>query len=535
MPAEITSSKPIVVCGDDGLAARIVEELAAAHEPVVLLCSGEQTRAAQIASGLDVEVRVGDFRDLRALGAAGVAGARALALVAADDLVNLHAALAAQELNPHVRLVMRAFNVELGHRLEALFTDCRTLSASELAAPAFCQAVLHGYSGHSLDLHGRTLTVAELADGDPRLVMSLARWDSPVLRVQREARGTVLALAEGEPDPPAPRKRTPIRRRLGGLRPLTADRRVRVLLAAAGALTLFSALVFTLFFDLSPIDALYFTVTTITTTGYGDINLLEASTPLKLYGMAVMIFGALVVALLFALITDWIVGVRLAEALGEADLPERDHVVVCGAGSVGVRIVEQLTAAGVACAAIERHPDGPRLPVVRRLGVPLMIADPSQPQVLERLRLGRARALAAVTDDDLANLEIALRAREINPELRIVLRMFDQDLARRVDAAFDIHLSRSLGDLAAPAFVAALLGRRVLGIVPVGITSLPLVELPVSRAAAPVGELARRFEVEIMALDGRWRPSDETCPAAGQTLVALGPRRCVGALAAELA
>ena len=87
-----------------------------------------------------------------------------------------------------------------------------------------------------------------------------------------------------------------------------------------------------------------------------------------------------------------------------------------------------------------------------------------------------------VTDDDAANLAAALAARTLAPDIRVVLRLFDHDLAARVETAFAIHVSRSVSSLAAPAFAAALSERRALATIAVGAQALTVAEF-----AAPAG------------------------------------------------
>ena len=80
---------------------------------------------------------------------------------------------------------------------------------------------------------------------------------------------------------------------------------------------------------------------------------------------------------------------------------------------------------------------------------------PATPEVLLKAGIEDARALIACTDADLTNMEIALDAREIRPDMRIVLRLFDQRLAAKITKGFDIQLAFSAAALAAPAFAAA--------------------------------------------------------------------------------
>ena len=175
------------------------------------------------------------------------------------------------------------------------------------------------------------------------------------------------------------------------------DRRLAVVAVLFAVVVAGSALVFDDSLGISLLDAFYFTVTTVMSVGYGDINLLDASPAVKLFGTAIMVLGGVTLALVFALLTDAIVGARLARALGHGPLPRRDHVIVCGIGRTGGRILEQLAEAGVPCVAVERADGTGNTALARRLGVPLVVGDAAAGDTLDGLRLDSARALIAMT------------------------------------------------------------------------------------------------------------------------------------------
>ncbi len=166
-------------------------------------------------------------------------------------------------------------------------------------------------------------------------------------------------------------------------------------------------------------------------------------------------------ALMLGLVTEAIVGARLGRALGQYPVPKRDHVVVCGVGTTGSTIIEALSEAGGRCVAVERDEDALDAAFVKRLRLPVIIGDMSAGTTLDGLRLGTGRTLLAVIKDDMANLQCALLAQARAPGLRVVLRMFDTDLAVRVERGTGICLSRSVSALAAPAFVAAIFATPV--------------------------------------------------------------------------
>jgi len=148
---------------------------------------------------------------------------------------------------------------------------------------------------------------------------------------------------------------------------------------------------------------------------------------------------------------------------------------------------------------VERDEDALDAAFVKRLRLPVVIGDMAAGTTLDGLRLGPARALLAVTKDDMANLQCALLARARVPGLRVVLRMFDPDLATRVERTTGIYLSRSVSALAAPAFVAAIFGRRTAAVLPVGAEVLQIVDLTVERKT-DVRTLEETCQARVMAV-----------------------------------
>ncbi len=133
----------------------------------------------------------------------------------------------------------------------------------------------------------------------------------------------------------------------------------------------------------------------------------------------------------------------------------RNHIVVCGLGKVGYRVVKELLRLGEDVVGIELNAACPFLDDLARLHVPVLIGNARQRETLEKARVQEASAIVACTQDDLANLDIALDARELNPAIKVVLRMFDAQLAERVKRGFGLHTAFSTSALAAPVFAAA--------------------------------------------------------------------------------
>lgn len=129
----------------------------------------------------------------------------------------------------------------------------------------------------------------------------------------------------------------------------------------------------------------------------------------------------------------------------------RDHIVLCGLGHLGFRVLGQLLAANIPVVAIEKDSGGRFLDEARRTGVPILVRDMKDDQALVDAGIEHARAIVIATNDDMANLEVALDSRRMNPKIRIIMRQFDQQIADKLREAKLIDEAFSSAALAAPA------------------------------------------------------------------------------------
>jgi hypothetical protein len=120
---------------------------------------------------------------------------------------------------------------------------------------------------------------------------------------------------------------------------------------------------------------------------------------------------------------------RLTGLIGKRAVPRKGHVIVIGLGQVGLRLCMLLRECGVLVVAVDADEDAETVGLARRLRIPVVIGRAANPELLRRLSLGQARAFAAVTNEDLVNVESALTARSLAGDLRVVLRAGDGDVA----------------------------------------------------------------------------------------------------------
>lgn len=504
------SERPVVLCGLGRVGWRVLEFLREAGTPVAVVSLHGDATDPKLGG---VRVIRGDCRDPAVLEQAGISNARGVVIVTSDDLVNVATAMLARRLNSDCRVVVRMFNQNLIPRLGAALRNTTALSVSALTAPLLA---LSAVTGDSLgivkldtgplqiaevvaeagsDLVGRRL--AELADQYHYLTLAhlpnagAARWLHGVTR------DIVLSPADrivvcGRPDDLEPLLSLSRGRLLPGVRwagwlRRTARTAIRTFREIDLSLKLgTTALILTLF--VSTLVFRYGTGTDWAEGLYRSVSAAATVTDLhgegqpgwvKVFLSILKIAGAALLAGFTAIFTQYLLRARLGGAFELRKIPDGGHVVVCGLGNVGFRCVEELVRMGRSTVAVEVINDNPFAATVRRMGVPVVVGDVTVSEVLRQARADTARAVIAATSSELANLEVALLVRELNPEQRVVVRLTDPEFARAVREAAEIRHAVSVPALAAPAFAAALYGDRVHTLFTVGGRTFMVIEVVV--------------------------------------------------------
>jgi Trk K+ transport system NAD-binding subunit len=173
--------------------------------------------------------------------------------------------------------------------------------------------------------------------------------------------------------------------------------------------------------------------------------------------------GIVLRGIVLAFIVDMILRVRLPMMYKRKGKRMTNHVILCGFGRIGYRVASELERLDQDVVVIEADPDGPFVKHAGEQKIPIIFDDPRNPGVLASAGIENAQAVIACTDDDLVNLEIALDAREMHPGIRVVVRIFDQSLAKKISQGFDIQTAFSSSALSAPAFATAAVDRSVKG------------------------------------------------------------------------
>jgi voltage-gated potassium channel Kch len=483
VPWRIRSMKPrIIVCGLGRTGYKIFCLLKQQGASVV----GISDRP--IAGEPTTDIILGDPRSPVTLINAGLADAETLVLAWDDDALNLEILTRSRLLNPRIRVIDRLFNETLGERLDRTLPDHVSMSVSQLAAPIFSFAARGNQAIGQLHLFDRSWPIQEIIidENHPWQGLPLYElWDDPtrmliyylpardeidlisaIILGKRLQRGDHLII--GTRPTPSTRRRFYLRRflkRLLNFRPYQHYARP-VLLVLLSLLTMIGVATLTYISvntKVSLVDALYFSVGMI--TGAGGNEKVAESTPdsVKLFTILMMIVGAGVVGLCYALLNDFILGSRFKQFWDATRIPARDHHIVCGLGGVGTKIIQELQANGCEVVAIEADPDNRFLHTVRSLSIPVIIEDARLPSTLMAANLSKAASLIVVTSQEMVNVEIGLTAKEIAPKLTLIVRAGEEELGRSIQEVFEFDAVLCPTELAAYSFAAAALGGRILG------------------------------------------------------------------------
>lgn len=216
----------------------------------------------------------------------------------------------------------------------------------------------------------------------------------------------------------------------------SAARRLGIALGLLVTLTVVGTLGYMLLVAMSPMEALYQTVTTISTVGFKEVRPFDDAA--RAFTMLLIVGGVGSALYTFAAMAEFVVAGHFAEILGRRSMERnlaalRDHVIVCGAGRLGQAVIEELERSQVPLVVIEEDRD-----VSARLhgGVhPVLEASAAEEGILGRAGIAHARALVAVTGSEAVNVFVVLAAREENAEVTIYARAETDTGARRLRRA----------------------------------------------------------------------------------------------------
>jgi voltage-gated potassium channel len=291
------------------------------------------------------------------------------------------------------------------------------------------------------------------------------------------------------------------------------------------------------------LDALYMTVITVTTVGFGEVQPLHPAG--RLFTIALLVFGVAAGAWTAATTVEVLLGPSLWLSVQRRKMRQavdtlRDHFIVCGHGRLGTRIVHDLHTRGESYVVVEMS-----AAQEERLAaddVPYVMGDATTDEVLLKAGVARARGLVAALDSDASNVLAVVTARLHNPALLIVARANSEPSEHKLlrAGADRVVTPESIGG---HRLALALLRPAVNDLFNEIFSFGREIEVDVGQITIPAGspfagqtvagcDLRRLRNVSILAIreaEGRFElnPDAQRVVAAGETLIVIGPADAV--------
>ncbi len=205
------------------------------------------------------------------------------------------------------------------------------------------------------------------------------------------------------------------------------------------------------------------------------------------------------------------------------------HIVLIGIGHLGYRVVEKLHEMEESVVVVELNPSADLTAEVQKMGIPIIHDDATRPVALETAGIQRASTVILCMQNDAVNLQVALKARSMNPDIQVVIRIFDADFAKALHEQFGFT-ALSATEMAAPVFAAAAAGADVTNPISIEGQQLSLARLTIASnsmlAGKTVGFVEDNYHLNIVLVrfdhQSEMHPTDSRPINIGETLAVLG-------------
>ena len=435
----------IIICGLGNIGFHVFELLTRAGFQVAVIT--EKTHAEwawQVteAAGL---MLYGDGRDDNLLLEAGIQTAKAILTLTNLDRINLAIAVDAQKLNPHIKIISRIFDSELGSLVSGAFDIEQVFSTSELAAPLFSLSVSHkDILGH-FSFKNQHFIVTEQDKSSKKKLSGdvLGENNQKYLIARPLKKKKKKSFSFFNFMSPAYHFHTPV---------FVFFRRFLTVLFL---IILMSTLFLSWAMQLSFTDTLYFVIATVSSVGYGDINFSKSSDALKYFGCLLMLTGTAIIAILFSTVTEILLIKRIPNIVGGFPVPRKDHIIVVGGDHIGERIVSSLIESGQPIVIIEGDPkDRYQEDILRQIA--LVNGNPKSENTLLRANIKSAKAILVITKDDIENLSISIAAKKLNPSIKEISQINNIKIGGTLKHVLSMTNAFSVPFIAGPYFMASL-------------------------------------------------------------------------------
>ncbi|MEA5592831.1 NAD-binding protein [Rivularia sp. UHCC 0363] len=488
-----------LVCGLGGLGQHCVVALKQFGVKVVgiELVQPNSWRIPGVDSLLD-ELIIGDCRDNSVFKRASIELCRAVIIVTSDELINAETAIAVRQLNKKARLVVRSTKENLNQLLEEHLTNFVAYDPIHLSAASFALAALGGNSLGYFNLDGNWLGVFqckvrhgdnfhrrqlfELNSSSRMLLCYLPNnddsfnyfydWDSETV-IQDDS--TLIYVEPIDSNLSKQQKKlvnnSPNKKRRW--QPIDVNKKlveywhsgsqVRRVVIVSAFVTLILAVVGTVLFDFlvqkpTTVNPFYITISLLL-GGYADFvyGVQTKSLITQFLALALGVAGTAFVGVLYALATEKLLSTKFLFSKRRTEVPEEDHIVIIGIKRVGSKVAKILQEfyQPVVGIVLEDDLDTNQIPNIT-------LFEGALNESLDKVNLSTAKSIIATSEDEMLNVEIALKTRKLNSKSNLVIRTFGQRLSENLAQILPNAQIISAYAVASEAFAGAAFGENIL-------------------------------------------------------------------------
>lgn len=285
------------------------------------------------------------------------------------------------------------------------------------------------------------------------------------------------------------------------------------------------------------LDALYMTVITLTTVGYGEVH--EVSRIGQIYTILLIFIGVAFFLFVAGSVVQFMVEGRIRTILGRRSLDKKidrlkNHYIVCGYGRIGRYLCNQLKRKPIDLVVIDKNRE--LIPILDDDKVLYLSGDASDEAILHKAGIQRAKGLVAVLATDTDNVFLVLTARQLTPDLYIIARASRDESKSKLQAA-GANKVESPYEMGAVSMAQRIIRPTVTNFLNLAFAhkrkDIQMEEIPVNSSSGLINVMLKdsgirqQFNLIIIAIkksDGSmlFNPSYETVIDAGDTVIAVG-------------
>jgi len=285
------------------------------------------------------------------------------------------------------------------------------------------------------------------------------------------------------------------------------------------------------------LDAVYMTVITLTTVGYGEVH--EVSRIGQIYTIFLIFIGVAFILFVAGSVVQFMVEGRIRTILGRRSLDKKidrlkNHYIVCGYGRIGKVLCNQLKRKPMDIVVVDKNRE--LIPILDDDKVLYLSGDASDEAILRKAGILRAKGLIAVLATDTDNVFLVLTARQLNPDLYIIARASRDESKIKLQAA-GANKVESPYEMGAVSMAQRIIRPTVTNFLNLAFAhkrkDIQMEEIPVNSSSGLINVMLKdsgirqQFNLIIIAIkkpDGSmlFNPSYEAIIEAGDTVIAVG-------------